>query len=229
MLRMGKTPKPGSVEHEAQATAPHPTYAAYQQPAYAAYPQPATPSPITYSETPARPESEIPPTTRAVAETESLARELKDGTLSGFVGGGTILKGEAVFKGMLRVDGHLLGRITSEKGTLIVSSGGRVDADINVAAAKINGVVNGDIVASERLEFGRSAQVYGDIHTPALLIEDGAIFEGSCRMSAVKAEEGKEQTEKPREKEYAGRGKVSRPIPDESATTELLESSSVTS
>ncbi|HYP52503.1 MAG TPA: polymer-forming cytoskeletal protein [Pyrinomonadaceae bacterium] len=123
-----------------------------------------------------------PTATKAVTEAESLAREIKDGTMSGFVGGGTVLTGEVVFKGMLRVDGHLSGSVRSEKGTLIVSSGGLVDADTEVAVARVNGTVNGDIVASERLELGRTARVNGHIQTPALAIEQGAIFEGVCRM-----------------------------------------------
>lgn len=177
MLRMGKNPKLEQTENEKQAAAQPPAY----QP-----PMPAQPPPqYAYPEAPARAETQSPTAARAVAETEALAREIKDGTMSGFVGGGTVLSGEAVFKGMLRVDGHLTGRVTSENGTLIVSSGGQVDADINVAAAKINGTVNGDVVARERLELGRTAQVYGDIRTPILVIEEGAIFEGGCRMKTV--------------------------------------------
>ena len=179
MLRMGKNPKLEQTENEKQAAAQPP---AYQPPA------PAQPPPqYAYPEAPARAETQSPTAARAVAETEALAREIKDGTMSGFVGGGTVLSGEASFKGMLRVDGHLTGRVTSENGTLIVSSGGQVDADIDVAAAKINGTVNGDVVARERLELGRTAQVYGDISTPVLVIEEGAIFEGSCRMKTAKA------------------------------------------
>jgi cytoskeletal protein CcmA (bactofilin family) len=161
-----------------------------------------------------------------LTETEALAREIKDGTMSGFVGGGTVLSGEVVFKGMLRIDGHLTGHISSEQGTLIVSSGGRVDATINVATAKINGIVNGNIVASERLEFGRTAQVFGDIQTPVLLIEQGAIFEGVCRMNTVKAAHGKEQTEKLRAEESAGRYNMPQPI---SGQAEMLEASNVAS
>lgn len=186
MLRMGKNPKQEQTENEKQAGAQPPAY----QP-----PTPAQPPPqYAYPEAPARAETQSPTAARAVAETEALAREIKDGTMSGFVGGGTVLSGEANFKGMLRVDGHLTGRITSENGTLIVSSGGRVDADINVAAAKINGVVNGDIVARERLELGRTAQVYGDIRTPTLVIEEGAVFEGSCRMKTTEAAPEKRET-----------------------------------
>jgi cytoskeletal protein CcmA (bactofilin family) len=166
-----------------------------------------------------------------VTETESLAREIKDGTMSGFVGGGTVLSGEAEFKGMLRIDGHLTGRITSEKGTLIISSGGRVDAAINVATAKINGTVNGDIVATERLEFGRTAQVYGNIQTPVLIIEQGAIFEGGCRMKTAKATPEKATTtttDKPRAKEPEARSNLSQPIPAKSAAVEMSQSSNMT-
>jgi cytoskeletal protein CcmA (bactofilin family) len=119
---------------------------------------------------------------RAVTESESLARDIKEGTLTGFVGNGTALTGEATFKGMLRVDGHLSGRVSSDDGTLIISTNGQVDANVEVAVAQIFGTVNGDIIASKRIEMGRVAKVTGNIQTPALVIESGAIFEGSCKM-----------------------------------------------
>jgi cytoskeletal protein CcmA (bactofilin family) len=130
-------------------------------------------------------------TSRAVTESESLARDIKEGTLTGFVGNGTTLTGEANFKGMLRVDGGLSGRVSSADGTLIVSTNGRVDANVEVAVAQIYGTVNGDIIASKRIEMGRVAKVTGNIQTPALVIENGALFEGSCRMVQLK-----EQAEK---------------------------------
>src|ERR1044071_10484649 len=61
---------------------------------------------------------------KALTESETIAREIKDGSLSGFVGSGTIITGEASFKSMLRVDGRFSGRITSNGGALIVGSGG---------------------------------------------------------------------------------------------------------
>ncbi|HEY0170115.1 MAG TPA: polymer-forming cytoskeletal protein [Pyrinomonadaceae bacterium] len=131
-------------------------------------------------------------TSRAVTESESLARDIKEGTLTGFVGNGTTLTGEANFKGMLRVDGTLSGRVASADGTLIVSTNGHVDANVEVAVAQIFGTVNGDIVATKRIEMGRVAKVTGNIQTPALVIESGAIFEGSCRMVQLRDQsEGK--------------------------------------
>ncbi|HYO63989.1 MAG TPA: polymer-forming cytoskeletal protein [Pyrinomonadaceae bacterium] len=130
-----------------------------------------------------------PTTSRAVTESESLARDIKEGTLTGFVGNGTTLTGEANFKGMLRVDGHLSGRVNSQDGTLIVSTNGQVDANVEVSIAQIYGTVNGDIVATKRIEMGRTARVTGNIQTPTLAIEQGALFEGGCRMMQIKEQQ----------------------------------------
>ena len=111
----------------------------------------------------------------------------------GAAGNGTTLTGEANFKGMLRVDGHLSGRVSSQDGTLIISSGGQVDADIEVSVAQVYGTVVGNITASKRIELGRVARVTGDIQTPALIIEQGAIFEGSCRMQQVRDAQAQEE------------------------------------
>lgn len=215
MLRMGKTPKQEPTGNDRQPVTqqhqqPQPPQATSTQPLA----QPLSPAPPpTYNEATARSNTASASAPRAVMESESLAREIKDGSMSGFVGGGTTLSGEVAFKGMLRVDGHLTGSILSEKGTLIVSSGGRVDANINVAVAKINGAIHGDITASERIELGRTAQVYGDIKTSALIIEQGAVFDGSCRMSDVKGANGKESArDKSRATaEPAGQSKIPQP------------------
>jgi cytoskeletal protein CcmA (bactofilin family) len=127
----------------------------------------------------------------AITESDSMARDIKEGRLSGFVGHGTTLTGETEFHAMLRVDGHMVGTVTSEAGTLIVGTNGQVDANVMVAAAMINGTVNGDIIASEKLQLGRTARVMGNIQSPRLIVEEGAIIEGSCSM--VKARETQEE------------------------------------
>ena len=133
--------------------------------------------------------------TRAVTESESMARDIKEGRLSGFVGYGTVLQGETTFQAMLRVDGHLTGRVTSETGTLIVGSTGRVDANVFVASAVVGGTINGDIIATERLELGRTAHVVGNIQAPRLVVEDGALLEGSCQMTKARESVAKRAAE----------------------------------
>ena len=127
---------------------------------------------------------------RVVTDSESIARDIKEGRLSGFVGHGTVLTGETHFQMMLRVDGHLTGTVTSDGGTLIVGTNGQVDANISVGVATVNGIINGDVIATEKIQLGRTARVTGNISTPKLVIEEGALFEGGCSM--MKAREAQE-------------------------------------
>lgn len=176
--------EPASATTASQPVVRQPTPAA----AHSA-PQPAAPP---------QPEKPAPP--RALTESDALARDIKDGVVGGFVGQNADLTGEANFKGMLRIDGRFRGNVNSADGVLIVSAGGVVEADIDVATARINGTVNGDIKASQRIEFGRTARVRGDIRTPSLVIEQGAIFEGNCRMTesvAAKDSAEKARVERP--------------------------------
>ncbi len=102
----------------------------------------------------------------------------------GFVGDVLKFTGEVSFKSMLRIDGNFSGNVTSAEGTLIVSNGAQVtEAVINVAVAKINGTVEGDIKASKELVLGRTASVTGTVSAPALVVEEGALFNGSFRRS----------------------------------------------
>jgi cytoskeletal protein CcmA (bactofilin family) len=170
MLRMGKNPS----EDKSQTQTDTDSYSTRSY------------SPYQSGETQARPAIDNAATPKALTESETIAREIKDGSLSGFVGSGTVITGEASFKSMLRVDGRFSGRITSGTGTLIVGSGGQVDANIEVCVAMIHGVVNGDIIAGQRIELGRAAKLNGNIQTPSLVIEQGAVFEGSCKMVQAK-------------------------------------------
>jgi cytoskeletal protein CcmA (bactofilin family) len=174
MLRIGKNPKDPA---ENETATEKPDVSPYTTPrTFNSYQAPATP------EVKPQPEYNVASSSKALTESESLAREIKEGNLSGFVGSGTVVTGEANFKAMMRVDGHLSGRINSTSGTLIVGANGKVDANIEVAVAVIHGTVNGDIIATQRLELGRAAKLNGNVQTASLMIEPGALFEGSCKM-----------------------------------------------
>ena len=177
MLRIGKNPKEQEDHDNSSQKAEVPDYSTTKN--YSSFQgTPAEAKPA---------EGATAASTRAMTESETLARDIKEGTLSGFVGGGTVVTGEANFKAMMRVDGHLSGRVSSSSGTLIVGANGKVDANIEVAVAVIHGTINGDIIATQRLELGRAAKVNGNIQTPSLIIEQGAVFEGSCKMLQMAA------------------------------------------
>jgi|SoiMetStandDraft_5_1073268.scaffolds.fasta_scaffold05206_2 cytoskeletal protein CcmA (bactofilin family) len=116
----------------------------------------------------------------------------------GFVGDVLKFTGEVTFKSTLRIDGHFCGQVKSEGGTLIVSSGAQITrATIDVGVAKINGTVEGDINASDQVTLGHSASVTGNILAGALIVEKGAVFNGSCRLNKEQAEESGAKTAAP--------------------------------
>ncbi len=125
-------------------------------------------------------------TTQAVARNDDRAargNNVKDNWL-GFVGDVSMFSGEVSFKSMLRIDGHFSGNVNSSDGTLIVSAGAKLtNTVINVAVAKINGTVEGDIHVSRELVLGRTASVTGHVFAPALIVEEGALFNGICRRA----------------------------------------------
>jgi cytoskeletal protein CcmA (bactofilin family) len=105
----------------------------------------------------------------------------KSGELNGFLDRGAVFKGEMEFEDTMRIDGKFNGRINS-KNELIVGESAHIEGDVHVGRIAISGTVVGKIVASQRVEIHRNGKVYCDIDTPALVIEEGAIFQGNCVM-----------------------------------------------
>jgi len=105
----------------------------------------------------------------------------KSGELNGFLDRGATFKGELEFEDTMRIDGRFHGKIVS-KNELIVGESATIEGDVLVGRVAISGTVIGKIVASQRVEIHRNGKVYSDIDTPALIIEEGAIFQGNCVM-----------------------------------------------
>jgi cytoskeletal protein CcmA (bactofilin family) len=91
---------------------------------------------------------------------------------------------EIAFEGVLHFDGYSMGNMSSPDGTLVLTRRGRIEADVNVRAAVINGWVTGNITATESVVLESEARVTGQIHTRALSVRLGAIFDGECLFSA---------------------------------------------
>lgn len=87
---------------------------------------------------------------------------------------------ELNFEGVLHFDGYSLGNVLSPSGTLVLTKRGRIEADIEVGTAIIDGFVAGNISASDRVELKSDARVKGQIFTPALSMRLGALLDGDC-------------------------------------------------
>ena len=133
------------------------------------------------------------------------------GGFGGFLVEGTEIDGEVRFTDELRIDGKISGRILSSQGRLIVGENGVVNADIEVGSATIGGAISGTLSAAQRVEILSTGRVSGDIFTPALIIEEGAIFEGRCEMAAAAsaATEGKSSKKKQAEEKQVAAGVAS--------------------
>jgi len=101
--------------------------------------------------------------------------------LNGFLDDGTEFSGELRFRAVLRVDGRLKGRVVSDN-MLIIGETGQVDAEIDCGIVSIRGKVTGSVHGRQRIELLAGCRVLATLVTPKLVIEDGAFFQGDCRM-----------------------------------------------
>lgn len=100
----------------------------------------------------------------------------------GIISRGIEVSGEVSFTDQLRVEGRITGKVSSDKGTLIIEETGRVEAQVDIGTCIIRGGLNGDLTAKSRAEIHRTGRVQGDIATPVLLVEEGALFNGAVKM-----------------------------------------------
>jgi len=108
--------------------------------------------------------------------------KIKDSSeINGFLGKETNFEGRLDFKGAVRIEGNFKGEIRTPD-LLIVGEGGKVEGEIEAGIAIIQGIVQGNLKVLKKLELRSSARVNGDIITPILVVEEGAVFIGNCKM-----------------------------------------------
>jgi cytoskeletal protein CcmA (bactofilin family) len=97
------------------------------------------------------------------------------------IGAGTTIEGSITFTGGLRIDGKVRGNLIAaadKPGTLVISEQARIDGEIHVSHAVINGTVTGPIHATEYVELQAKANVTGDVHYKTLEVQLGAVVQG---------------------------------------------------
>ena len=94
---------------------------------------------------------------------------------------GCELEWRLTFSGTLVLNGKFRGEIYSSD-TLLVGESGQAEAEVQVGVAIVSGQVIGNIIARERVELRGSARIFGDIVTPVMVLEEGVVFDGRCKM-----------------------------------------------
>ena len=93
---------------------------------------------------------------------------------------GTKLSGKMRFEGPARIDGNIEGEIDGKEITIGESA--VATAQIRADSIVVCGKVKGEITATQRIEIRSTAKIIGNIETPKLIVQEGAIFEGQCSM-----------------------------------------------
>ncbi len=118
--------------------------------------------------------------------------------ISAFLGKETSFEGKMSFEGVFRLDGKFEGEIF-ESGALIVGETATVKGKIEVHSIIISGLVEAEVYAKERAEIDPSGRFYGNLLTPTLVVKEGGIFEGHCRMEKAPDKEKNDLDHLPQE------------------------------
>ncbi|MEX2224619.1 MAG: polymer-forming cytoskeletal protein [Candidatus Rokuibacteriota bacterium] len=108
--------------------------------------------------------------------------------LTAFLDEGSEIEGKYTFSGTVLLNGKFQGEIASPD-TLIIGERGVVNASVRAGTLVVNGELVGDVHASERVELTGKARVFGDLESPVIVLEEGVMFEGHCRMPRAGATE----------------------------------------
>jgi len=103
-------------------------------------------------------------------------------SVTAFIDEGSEIEGKYTFSGVVLLNGKFKGEIVSSD-TLIIGERGVINATIRAGAVVIRGEVVGGVLANDRVEMKQTARVFGDVEAPVVVIEEGVLFEGHCRMT----------------------------------------------
>ncbi len=101
--------------------------------------------------------------------------------IDGLIAAGTVVRGDIIFGGGLRIDGTVEGKISTnngDAGTLVISEQAQVDGEIKVSHVVVNGTVRGPVIADDYLELQAKARVIGDVTYRKLEMQLGAVVQG---------------------------------------------------
>src|SRR5690606_29058444 len=88
----------------------------------------------------------------------------------------------------LLIEGEVKGTVTLKENRLMIGSQGRVKANVFAHSIEVEGMMEGDLYGTERVNVHKSAQVKGNIISPRVSVEDGARFKGTIDMDAESVE-----------------------------------------
>jgi len=118
---------------------------------------------------------------------ESVNMKNDNKELNTIIGKGSVINGKVSIQNSIRIEGRIIGEVSST-GTVTIGSKGEVEGDIIAVDAIVGGKVKGSMKASEKIILEANSIFIGDMQTAKLTINEGAMFEGKCCMTEEKEE-----------------------------------------
>lgn len=117
-------------------------------------------------------------------------RKSKPTGIMAFIGEGSEIEGKYTFSGTgtLLINGRFQGEI-STTDALVVGEKAVINATIRAESVVIWGEMVGNVQARQRIELRGAARVFGDLEAPVVVLEEGVLFEGRCRMAGSRPDE----------------------------------------
>lgn len=103
-----------------------------------------------------------------------------NGELS-LIGQGTTVEGKVITEGSIRIDGTVHGDVTA-KANAAIGSSGILEGNLSARNVSLAGKVKGTITAAEKLVLETKSILQGDIRATRLVVDEGAVFDGRCKM-----------------------------------------------
>jgi cytoskeletal protein CcmA (bactofilin family) len=100
---------------------------------------------------------------------------------------GAVFEGDLSATGDLRVSGKLKGRAVVD-GRIVLAPDGLVDGEVAAENGDVAGEIRGNVTVAGRLVLKSTARVIGDVRARRLVMEEGAVLDGTCRMTDTNAE-----------------------------------------
>ena len=103
-------------------------------------------------------------------------------SISTFVGSDTKIEGTLITTSSVRIDGNVVGGVCAD-GTVVLSQSGQIQGNVIADNIIVAGVVDGNLTIKDKTNIEPTGEVYGDITTAKILIDEQSIFQGNCNMN----------------------------------------------
>ena len=98
------------------------------------------------------------------------------------IGSSLVIKGHLTSREDITIHGQVKGQIAMETGSLLIAPNANVEADVQGTHMTIHGTFAGDIAVADRVELTATANVRGTLLAPSIVLQDGALFNGSIEV-----------------------------------------------